>query len=44
MEIRIVQSKLLKNTQGSCQTTKKSMCYNLPQHTHDEDHFHQPQI
>ena len=22
----------------------QSMCYNLPLHTHDEDHFHQPQI
>ena len=29
-----------KNTQGYCQ----SICCNLPLHTHDEDHFHHPQI
>ena len=23
---------------------KESICYNLPLHTHDEDHFHHPQI
>ena len=23
---------------------KDSICYNLPLHTHDEDHFHHPQI
>ena len=33
-----------KNTQGFCQPTKESICYNLPLHTHDEDHFHHPHI
>ena len=36
-----------KNTQGYCQPTKESICYNLYNlslHTHDEDHFHHPQI
>ena len=33
-----------KNTQGYCQPSKESICYNLPLHTLDEDHFHQPQI
>ena len=33
-----------KNTQGHCQPNKDSKCYNLPLHTHDEDHFHHPQI
>ena len=33
-----------KNPQGYCQPTKDSICYNLPIHTHDEDHFHHPQI
>ena len=33
-----------KNAQGYCQPTKDSICYNLPLHTHDEDHFHHPQI
>ena len=33
-----------KNTQGHCQPNKDSVCYNLPLHTHDEDHFHHPQI
>ena len=28
-----------KNTQGYCQPTKESICYNLLLHTHDEDHF-----
>ena len=32
------------NTQGYCQPTKESLCFNLPLHTHDEDHFHHPQI
>ena len=32
-----------KNAQGYCQTTKKLVCYNLPLHTHDKDHFHHPQ-
>ena len=33
-----------KNTQLFCQPTTESICYNLPLHTHDEDHFHHPQI
>ena len=33
-----------KNAQGYCQPNKHSICYNLPLHTHDEDHFHHPQI
>ena len=33
-----------KNTQEYCQATKESMCYNVPLHTHDEDHFDHPQI
>ena len=33
-----------KNTQGHCQPKKDSICYNLPLYTHDEDHFHHPQI
>ena len=33
-----------KNEQGYCQPNKDSICYNLPLHTHDEDHFHHPQI
>ena len=32
------------STQGYCRPTKKLVRYNLPLHTHDEDHFHQPQI
>ena len=32
-----------KNTQGYCQPNKDSICYNLPLHSHDEDHFHHPQ-
>ena len=32
------------NAQGFCQPNKDSICYNLPLHTHDEDHFHHPQI
>ena len=32
-----------KNSQGYCQQKKESICYNLPLHTHDEDHFHHPQ-
>ena len=31
-----------KNTQGQCQQNKDSISYNLPLHTHDEDHFHHP--
>ena len=34
----------LKNTQGYCQPNKDLICYNLPLHTHDEHHFHHPQI
>ena len=33
-----------KNAQGYCQPTKESRCYNLPQNTHVEDHFHYSQI
>ena len=33
-----------KNAQGYCQPNIDSICYNLPLHTHDEDHFHHPQI
>ena len=33
-----------KNAQGYCQPTEESKCYNLPLHTHDEDHFHHPPI
>ena len=33
----------IKNIQGYCQPIKDSMCYNLPLHTHDEDHVHHPQ-
>ena len=33
-----------KNAQGFCQPNKDSICYNLPLHTHDEDHFNYPQI
>ena len=33
-----------KNAQGYCQPNKDSICYNLPLHTHDEDHFHHPQF
>ena len=33
-----------KNAQGHCQPNKDSICYNLTLHTHDEDHFHHPQI
>ena len=32
-----------KNPQGYCQPNQDSKCFNLP-HTHDEDHFHHPQI
>ena len=33
-----------KNAQSYGQPKKVSICYNLPLHTHDEDHFHHPQI
>ena len=33
-----------KNTQGRCQLNEDSICYKLPLHTNDEDHFHHPQI
>ena len=33
-----------KNAQGYCQPKKDSFCYNLPLHTHNQDHFHHPQI
>ena len=32
-----------KNPQNYCQPIKNSICYNIPLHTHDEDHFHHPQ-
>ena len=32
-----------KNAQSYCQPNKESICYNLPLHTQDEDHFHHPQ-
>ena len=32
-----------KIAQGHCKPNKESICYNLPLHTHDEDHFHHPQ-
>ena len=37
-------AKAHKNAQGYCQPNKDSKFYNLPTHTHDEDHFHHPQI
>ena len=33
-----------KNAQGYCKPTEDSICYNLPIHTHDKDHFLHPQI
>ena len=33
-----------KNAQIYCQPNKDSICFNLLLHTHDEDHFHHPQI
>ena len=33
-----------KNAQGYCQPNNDSVCYNLPLHTQDEDHFHHPQL
>ena len=33
-----------KNAQGFCEPNIDSKCYNLPLHTHDEIHFHNPQI
>ena len=33
-----------KNTRGYCEPTKESICYNLSLHTHNEYHFHHPQI
>ena len=32
------------NAQGYCQPTKESLCYHLPLHTQDENHFYHPQI
>ena len=37
-------AKAHKNAQGHCKPNKDSICYNLPLQTHDEDHFHHPQI
>ena len=31
-----------KDVQDNCQPTNDSICYNLPFHTHDEDHFRHP--
>ena len=31
-------------TPSYCQPNKDSICYNLTLHTHDEEHFHHPQI
>ena len=36
-------AKVHKNMQRYCQPNKDSICYKLPLHTHDEDHFHHPQ-
>ena len=33
-----------KKAQGYCQPTEETICYNLPLHTQDEDHFHHPQV
>ena len=33
-----------KNAQDYCQSNEGSICYNLLLHTHNEDHFHHPQI
>ena len=33
-----------KSSKGNCQPNKDSICYNLPLHTHDEEHFYHPQI
>ena len=33
-----------KNARSYCRPTKGSKCFNLPLHTHAEDHFHHPQI
>ena len=33
-----------KNAQSHCQHNRDSICYKLPLHAHDEDHFHHPQI
>ena len=33
-----------KNARGYFQPNKDSICYELPLHTHDVDHFHHPQV
>ena len=33
-----------KNSQGYCQPTKESICYKIPLHTHDDDHFQHPKF
>ena len=33
-----------KKAQGFCQFKKYTICYKLPLHTHDEDHFHRPKF
>ena len=40
----IITANSHKKAQGYCQPNKDSICYNLPLQTHDEDHFHHPQI
>ena len=40
----IITANAHRNAQGYCQPNKGPICYNLPLHTHDEDHFHHPQI
>ena len=40
----IITAKAHKNAQGHCKPNNDSICYNLPLHTHDEDHFHHPKI
>ena len=32
-----------KDAQGFCQPNKDSVCYTHPLHTHDKDHFQDPQ-
>ena len=33
-----------KKAQGYCQPNEDTICYYLSLHTHDEDHFHHPQV
>ena len=41
---KLITANAHKNAQGYCQPNKDSICYNLPLHIHDEDHFQLPQI